>query len=232
MKIFALSDIHGRPVSLDMFVEKGFVAGDSTHHIVLLGDYFDRYPHNVEVYNCVTDLKEKFPSQVHLLLGNHDGFLKRFVDFVLDNSENEIVYEKEFLPHWYRNGGEITIQQLFGDILEENQPLSLYKDRLQELQQFCNSLEDYFETDQSIFTHASIDSERVIDYWDRTPIIKENKLGKNLYIGHTTFKDAMELYDLELFKSNAINYVFNPFLDNKVFMIDNGCGNNLIVVDE
>lgn len=233
MKTFALSDIHGRTLNMGMFEAKGFDIDNPEHHIVLMGDYFDRHDKNREVLEFIIALKEQLPERVHLLIGNHDGFMMESIDYILEHSHEKIVTDDVFLPRWLRNGGEITIQQLIGNILTAPTLTDSHRENLLKLQKFTHSLEDYFETDSSIFTHAAIDEARNIDYWDRTPIISENTLGKDLYIGHTTFPDALEMYPhLEYFENETKKYLYNPDLDNHVYMIDNDKGNNIIVVEE
>jgi hypothetical protein len=72
-----VGDLHGDLQSLTTilkssgFVEKASAGGDVV--LVFLGDYGDRGARSAEVYYVVLTLKLKFPANVVLLRGNHEG---------------------------------------------------------------------------------------------------------------------------------------------------------------
>ncbi|WP_343089369.1 metallophosphoesterase, partial [Methanocalculus natronophilus] len=77
MKLFIISDLHGHfTVTKKALVEKGFEEGNKDHHLLCLGDYFDRGSENKAVYEYLTSLKD----QASFILGNHDLFLLEFLE--------------------------------------------------------------------------------------------------------------------------------------------------------
>ena len=89
--IIAMGDLHGSLISfynnMNDLLKKGFYdpyTGKLTSHcfLVFLGDYTDRGPQGVELWNHLMDLKIVNKDQVILLRGNHeDGRLARRCGF-------------------------------------------------------------------------------------------------------------------------------------------------------
>ena len=71
-ELVVVGDLHGDLQSLLYIIEDGFSFKEDVK-LVFLGDYGDRGVHSVEVYYVVLKLKEKYPEQVFLLRGNHEG---------------------------------------------------------------------------------------------------------------------------------------------------------------
>jgi hypothetical protein len=73
--IIVIGDIHGDLLSLKSLLKKADVREKirSGWKAVFLGDYADRGPDPLEVYNVLFDLKLSFPENVFLLRGNHEG---------------------------------------------------------------------------------------------------------------------------------------------------------------
>ena len=192
MKYFALSDIHGRKISLEDFIQKGFETMNPQHHIVLLGDYFDRYPENMEVLSFLEALLQDYPERVHLLYGNHDAFIDEFVSYALKNSRDKLAVAPGLMPRWLLNGGAVTLIQLFGSAFDRSVAYTEdLKHKLKRVQAVLKHLKPYYESDQYIFTHASINRDRIIDYWDRKLVLKANPTSKKIVIGHSTFLDLL-----------------------------------------
>ena len=73
-----IADLHGDLASLvHIFKQSGFLQKMSRNAeeaiLVFLGDYGDRGEHSVEVYYTILKLKLRFPAQVVLMRGNHEG---------------------------------------------------------------------------------------------------------------------------------------------------------------
>lgn len=235
MKVFALTDIHGRCPNINMFINAGFNPSNLDHHIVFLGDYFDRYHENLEVLEFLENLQNTYPNRIHLIKGNHDAFLENFINQALECKEGSLTFDEKLLDLWHRNGGDITIKQLFGDILDQPVLEVMTLKQLHRVKHFLDSLLPYYETNNNLFTHAFIDETYHTDYWERKTVISDNKTNKNIYIGHTTFFDAMEMYPfLKLKKDgfNCGNVLYNDQLNNNVYLIDNGMGNNIVVIED
>lgn len=72
-----IGDLHGELESLTTIVEKSdFINKMQTSNdtvMVFLGDYGDRGPNQTELYYTILSLKDRFPEQVILMRGNHEG---------------------------------------------------------------------------------------------------------------------------------------------------------------
>lgn len=237
MKLFALSDIHGRPLSLDMFINLGFDVEDENHHIILIGDYFDRYNQNHLVYLEILRMKEILQDRLHLCKGNHDQFMEQFIDYVLEHNTigEPIVSEPVLMERWLRNGGAITLEQCFNIAsLSDNYSQEMH-DRILEYQRFIKSLNDYVEIGNTIFTHAAIYEDYRCDFWDREYIFKNSPL-KNMTIvlGHSPFRYCLQFPELEIVptKSNIGKMVQHKTLKNHIYIVDNGEGDNIVMFQE
>lgn len=225
---FALSDIHARPISIHDFEAKGFKISNPNHIIVLLGDYFDRGDYNLGVLKFIESSKKILKDRFIVLKGNHDEFIIKFVNYTLEHTKagERIVLDPKAIDHWSRNGGDITLKQLFGSI---NGRLTPSKQKnLERLQKFILLLEDFYETKDYIFTHASINEERVIDTWNREFIYQGLDEDKTVIIGHTPHPYLDERCRIIEFghgiiaKSRTAN----------VINIDGGNGNNIVCFEE
>lgn len=72
--IYAMSDIHG---CIDAFEKSlSFVdLSDGHSMLILCGDYCDRGPASLEVYQKIMGLQRDYPNQVIALRGNHEEML-------------------------------------------------------------------------------------------------------------------------------------------------------------
>lgn len=81
--IYAMSDIHG---CLDAFKASlstvDLDAEDSK--LVLLGDYCDRGPDSLGVFELVMDLQKRYGDRVVALRGNHEEMFLEYIDEVND----------------------------------------------------------------------------------------------------------------------------------------------------
>jgi len=73
--ILVIGDIHGDLLSLESILKKADVIDKirSGWKLIFLGDYADRGPSPLDVYNAIFNLKLSFPESVFLLRGNHEG---------------------------------------------------------------------------------------------------------------------------------------------------------------
>jgi len=68
--VIFVGDTHGDFEASEKVIEKYLKPGNK---IVFLGDYIDRGPHSKENLDYLLGQKEKFPNQIYLLQGNHEG---------------------------------------------------------------------------------------------------------------------------------------------------------------
>lgn len=225
---FALSDIHGRSVSIEDFESKGFDLENPDHIIVLLGDYFDRGPDNLGVLSFIEASKTLLKERFIVIKGNHDEFIIKFLKHTFENSndDQELKLDEKLMDHWFRNGGAITLQQLFGNL---EGPLDKEKmSKLERLLNFTHLLEDYYETKDYIFTHASINHDRSVDTWNRDFLHEGLNVNKDIIVGHTSHPYLDDRMEIKNFGSGLIA----QSRTSNVIDIDNGQGNNIVLFIE
>lgn len=236
MKLFALSDIHGRTIQLNDFEDLGFDANNEEHMIVILGDYFDRFDDNHGVYLTMVELKERFGDRVLLIIGNHDGFMREFIEttLALNTIGKPLKLEPILQERWLRNGGDITMEQCF--LIDQDAKLynKDIKERLESYKKFNDALEGYVDLGNYIFTHAGVSADYEVDFWTRDYIYQDNPFkDKTVVIGHTPFKYALEHEDLELMDapSGVGKIIINKKLKQNIILIDSGEGNNIVLFE-
>lgn len=229
-KYFALSDIHGAAISIDDFIAKGFEPNNDNHYIVLMGDYFDRREGNMyEVLQFLEYVQETYPTRSSLIIGNHDEMLLNILEQIDNLSERHGVYASKLdLDLYYMNGGRPTLRELIGGVTIAAEYTLAKEKRVKRLIRLIRSFEPYFETDKYIFAHAGIDENRNINTWDRDMIKYENPTDKTIILGHTTFfhlgGEAVINDEYTISKSSR--------LDNNIYLIDNGSGQNITIWEE
>jgi serine/threonine protein phosphatase 1 len=170
MARYAIGDIHGCAVTLDRLMEK---IGPSTEDTVfLLGDLIDRGPDSKAVFDFVFQWQEE-GLEIKCLRGNHEQMM-------LDG-----IKDPEFdLPNWLFWGGNETIKSF-----DTNHPANIPKLYLN----YIKSLDHYFELQDFILVHASLNLE-IEDFredkftmlYGRSHGYKHEKLGdKHILHGHT-----------------------------------------------
>ena len=264
-KIFAVSDIHGHYNELRKCLDKAkFDENNESHLLVVCGDIFDRGEQSLELYNYLRELKDK--GKAILVAGNHDKFMPDFLDGhscafnflyngfnkTLDSFLNEtssyqtfLLYINEFKEEAVRIYGD-RVKPLLGDPsaipsevlfdVYEEYARDYIKREYKDLYEFLSDLPYYYETENYIFTHASIDTEcedwknptftKYEDWspwyyltWDNGSFFgKEIKnTDKTVVVGHYHTDGIREKYSIETdFGSNSILRRD----DNKVIMID------------
>ena len=68
--IYAMSDIHGCLAPLNTALETVDLR-DGRSKLILLGDYCDRGPDSLQVFETIMRLQDEYPGQVVALRGNH-----------------------------------------------------------------------------------------------------------------------------------------------------------------
>lgn len=235
-KYFTLSDIHNQMVSLSLFEKQGFDINDENHHIILLGDYFDRRKGgSYQVLLFLEELLDKIPGRVVLIRGNHDVFIEDFVNDVLNSSQlfGHLEYDVMDYKLWCANGGAVTVRELFGGVSASAILTPAKLKRFRRIKGILNNLVSYHETEEYIFTHARIDENREVDYEDRNFIYSYKSLGKKVIIGHTPFVFLDGGYINYHFEESLNGvYAYNALRKNDIYCIDSGQGNNVVVWKE
>jgi serine/threonine protein phosphatase 1 len=139
-KIFAVSDVHGHySEMMSALCDAGFDADNADHVFISCGDLFDRGTENVRVYDFVKNLKHKI-----LIRGNHEDMLR------LALSNGRITGTDIY------NGTDISIAEFLREEPDENGFINkeAHADMVDELLSFIDSMDDYYETDNYVFTHG------------------------------------------------------------------------------
>lgn len=180
-RLFAVGDVHGCSTALKTLIET--IAPESDDTIVFLGDVIDYGPDTRGAIEQLIELSHR--CRVILIQGNHEEMLFK----ALGNCDSR--------RHWESCGGVTTRRNYpeCGDdelILPEH--LAFLKERCQ----------DYFETDDFLFLHASYyPNRRMTDQTGDTlrwePVdpdrMARHYSGKTAIVGHTTQTDG-EVLDL------------------------------------
>jgi len=155
-KLFIVSDIHGHYKELKKALnEAGFDENRDDHHLLGLGDYFDRGTENKEVYEYAHGLDKK--GKGTFLIGNHDLFLLEF----FEEQDDRVLFNIDY------NGFQTTLESFSGIPYEGPESLPLMRKLINEaypkLQTWLESLPSFIERGPYIFVHGGIDGAN--PYW-------------------------------------------------------------------
>lgn len=100
--VYAVGDIHGRADLLSrlltaILADAANAAGGREPALVFVGDYIDRGEGSRQVIDILVALQDRGGARTHMLRGNHDDALMRFLN------------EAPFGPTWLRLGGGATL---------------------------------------------------------------------------------------------------------------------------
>ncbi len=94
---YVLSDIHGNERRFDSLMQQIDLQPQDTLYV--LGDVIDRHPWGLRILRRLMAM-----PNVKMILGNHEYMMLRALGHPVD----EHVDDGTALPHWYRNGGNVT----------------------------------------------------------------------------------------------------------------------------
>ncbi len=148
-KLFIISDIHGHyTVMKQALQDAGFNADDETHHLLCLGDLFDRGTQNAEVYEYMKTLHDK--GKASCILGNHDLFLLEF----LEGDFSSATFNAQF------NGFDKTLESFSGMAFTNTDIETIHERILKRYPSLYDWLVNrplFIEHDDYIFAHGGID---------------------------------------------------------------------------
>ncbi|MDW8197054.1 MAG: metallophosphoesterase family protein [Gemmataceae bacterium] len=179
MRVLAIGDIHGCRGPLDDLL--AWVQPASDDRLIFLGDYVDRGPDTRGVLNRLMELRQSHP--IVCLRGNHeimmiDAYYRKRAD----------------LKMWLSVGGTQTLGSYgpapgLTGTLDDVPP-----DHWQFLQR---DLVDYYEDDEYIFVHATVDPTLPLHeqpenalFWDFLPDMMRHHSGKIVICGHSSQKSG------------------------------------------
>lgn len=179
-RLLAIGDVHGCTLQLDALFEAIRPTADDT--IIFLGDLVDRGPDTKGTVDRVIAWSRS--HRVICLRGNHE---------ILMTTAKEHLAERKM---WFSVGGSETLASY-----------SRFPGRLAKLDDvpdehwaFFDHFHAYYETDQAIFVHATLDTARPLDdqtdetlYWSKLEGPIEWPGGKTVICGHTAQKSGRVL---------------------------------------
>lgn len=151
MKYFVISDIHSHyDAMITALTNHGYDAKNDNHHLIVLGDLFDRGKQPVKVLEYLYPLH--IQKKATIILGNHDTFLLDFLDGNNTRTMFNIAY----------NGFGKTLYYLSG-IMPTEEALDTAREKINErfsyLHNFLKSFPLYYELGDYIFVHGGIDGQ-------------------------------------------------------------------------
>ena len=181
--LYVIPDIHGALDLLKLILKQILPLRKSDggkDHIVFLGDYIDRNIKSIEVIDLLIFLKERYPNQIHFVMGNHEQLLlKAFNRYPKRNfslQDREIAYRT-----WLANGGDSTVKAYAERYIGvETNPFDIPKFRFEIMipnnhWKFYEELLPFYEMDNFLFIHAGCDpyediekQEHEVLLWDRS----------------------------------------------------------------
>ena len=172
-RLLAIGDIHGCHIAFDTLLEHLAIAPNDT--VVVLGDVIDRGPGTRQVIERLLELRER--CRFVFLMGNHE-------EMYLDS-----LTRAEMREPWLAFGGLETLMS-YGEHAEDTGQIPA--DHVA----FLRSGRDYFETETTVFIHATLQPGRRLS--DQThEWLRWNKLtkrerpwptGQRVICGHTAQK--------------------------------------------
>jgi len=242
-EIYTVSDLHGHyGIFKRDLKEAGYDENNENHLLVVCGDIFDRGRENLEVYEYLKHLTDVGKAVV--IAGNHNLFITQYLDGTnvspfnyMRNGTNEtladFLHQTAPFETWclLNNIEEPTYGNFATWIEIARNEINL---EYPELLPWLKSLPRYYETDNHIFAHASIDldvedwhyphCERhglldwdALDFDDGNFIKKHNHTGKTIIVGHFSVAHLRQMHSL----GDYDDYSILKTDDNKVFI--DGC---------
>jgi serine/threonine protein phosphatase 1 len=174
-RLLAIGDIHGCHIAFDTLLDHLAIMPSDT--VVVVGDVIDRGPGTRQVIDRLLELRER--CRLIFLLGNHE-------EMFLDSLTVEEVREP-----WLSFGGLETLIS-YGEHAEDTGELPA--DHIA----FLRTGLDYFDTETTIFVHASLEprrpvAEQTAEWLRWAKLTKQEQplpSGQRVICGHTAQKDG------------------------------------------
>ena len=204
MTYFIISDIHSHyNAMITALLKSGYDSENTSHHLIVVGDLFDRGKQPKEVIEFLYQLH--LEEKASVIIGNHDLFL---LDFLQGN-------HKRVLFNIEKNGFGETLEYLSGIAPNEDnldKIMEIIEDEYSFLKHWLLSFPYYIELGNYIFVHGGIDG-KILDWktmtskrdfvWNREYDLTPIK-GKIVVSGHhrvATIRKKTDNYPL-LFQQN------------------------------
>lgn len=217
---FVISDIHSHYFAMKKALDNANYDEDNKqHHLLVLGDLFDRGKETIQVLDYLYTLNKK--KKATILLGNHDTFILDFLRGNLDRVTLDIHF----------NGFKKTLEQLSGikvNIDKLNEQRMIINQTFPYLKEWLSSFPLYLELEDYIFVHGGIDGSmtkwksnmtRKGFVWNKE-IDMQRVIGKTVVAGHhrvATIRKKTEDYKALFLKSPKL---FDILYEDGKILID------------
>ena len=243
-KIFAISDIHGHyHLTIDALKRVGYDENNKNHLLIVCGDIFDRGCESLEVFEWLLPLTKSGKAVV--LRGNHDYFL---MDFLKGSNDpfnfmyNGLRYTLDSFLESTNDFGMYVLTHTEADNNGVHNPTyRTYiewagKCRASILEEYptllpwLESFPDYYETENYIFTHGSIDTNSedwrepkktwYDCHWDDGSFFNKTILNtdKTVVVGHFGVYHLRDMYNIKDGASSRYDILKRD--DGRVIAID------------
>ena len=171
MATFAVGDVHGNLPALREVLEHLRREAGSADTVVFLGDYIDRGPDAKGCVDALLRFRAESVAAVVCLMGNHEHW---FLETLRDPRRHSWLLGMEGLDtirSYSTEAAEILRAAVSGAGLELYGgdcvlPYDAFFDRLPaDHVEFFEGLQDYFRTDDGVFSHAGLDP--AVSGWER-----------------------------------------------------------------
>lgn len=236
--LYAIGDIHGKYKQLKLILNRVLPLRKSDggkDMLIFLGDYIDRDMDSHKVIDTLINLKEKYPTQIIFIKGNHEVMMQNGIINSLNSSKYML---------WMENGGQETLAgyikranikpdedfDSFPDRYIKN-PYLLPRSRIadfipKEHIKFIDETQLYYETDEYIFTHAGWDPGAQAHEQDSEGLLWGNPLIS------TVAKYKSKNIPLPWDKTIVVGHYWKgPFIYDKYMMIDMSGTKELMIVE-
>lgn len=211
-RLIAIGDVHGELAPLLTLLDVINPTQEDT--LVFMGDYIDRGKQSYEVIQTIIDLMANSPAKIIALKGNHEDMMIK--GLIVDNRDQEM-----WQYNWFNNGGFDTLDSYTANA-HKHTPSDFEKYKFNTIPdshvEFLLNLDNYYETDNHIFCHATpYDTDNMDEqtddalFWKRPN--KNDKLngyyhksGKLMVNGHTPVGSKPNLLGKLLLIDTGIAY--------------------------
>lgn len=166
LRIYAMSDIHGNLEPLAHAVSTINLDNPSTR-LVLLGDYCDRGPDSLGVFQYIMDLQNRYGDRVIALRGNHEEMFLEYIDEADDPNfargwmlaDSNMATTKSLLgPEDFKHAKHLVSLRKFEDAYAF--VVESITSRHADIVAWVRALPYYYESPfKQVFVHAGIDEE-------------------------------------------------------------------------
>lgn len=162
-KVIAIGDIHGEALKLENLLSK-ILPLDKETHIVFCGDLVNKGSDTPRVLEIITKLRQDYPNQIFVVLGNHDLMLLKFLE--------------DGMSDWFRFL-TLTMNQMEKSWnLSSCSPTVIQQEMIKKNIYHWYRFEglDYYETPDCIITHAPLNYTTVMMHGTTPEVLRDKKI--------------------------------------------------------